>query len=87
MAALPAPFVNKIVLVCATEEEAVNLIMDIKEKLKNRFMENKAKQFNFSIYDNYINIEIKSFSSDNTSVSMSNVEIVDGVTTPGYLTE
>ena len=65
------------IIYCAdTEEEAVSLIINIKEKLKNRFMENKAKQFNFTIYNNYINIEIKSFSSDNTILRAQDVVLV-----------
>ena len=65
------------IIYCAdTEEEAVSLIMDIKEKLKNRFIENKSKQFNFSIYNNYINIEIKSFSFGNTMLKVQDVVLV-----------
>ena len=65
------------IIYCAdTEEEAVSLIMDIKEKLKNRFTENKSKQSNFSIYNNYINIEIKSFSSDNTILRVQDIVLV-----------
>ena len=65
------------IIYCAdTEEEAVSLIMDIKGKLKNRFTENRSKQSDFSIYDNYINIEIKSFSSDNTILRVQDVVLV-----------
>ncbi len=55
--------VARIIYCADTEEEAVNLIMKIKDKLKNRFIENKSKQSDFTIYNNYINVEIKSFSS------------------------
>lgn len=65
------------IIYCAdTEEEAVNLIMKIKDKLKNRFIENKSKQSDFTIYNNYINIEIKSFSSDNTILKVQDVVLV-----------
>lgn len=65
------------IIYCAdTEEEAVSLIMDIKEKLKNRFIDNKSKQSNFPICNNYINVEIKSFSSDNTILRVQDVVLV-----------
>lgn len=66
----------RIIYSADTEEEAVNLIMNIKEKLKNRFMENRSKQSSFSIYDNYINIETKTFSSDSIILKVQDVVLV-----------
>ena len=66
----------KIIYCANTEEEATDLIMEIKGKLQNRFMENRSKQSDFTIYDNYINVEIKSFSSDNTMLKVHDVVLV-----------
>ena len=39
-------------------------------------MENKSKQSSFSIYNNYINIAIKSFSFGNTMLKVQDVVLV-----------